>query len=290
MRGRWGTIEQFTCFVRSEFEIRWPTVTVFVCQVDAFSDRPFGGNPAAVCILHEPADSRWMQDVAAEMNLSETAFVLPLQERFGLRWFTPETEVDLCGHATLAAAHVLWETGRRRSWPIEFETRSGRLGAAASGEWIRLDFPADPPIAVENETDWASVLGAEPEFVGAGRLYTLVAIDGEEKLRNLRPDFAKLRELEPAGVSVTSISSSSRFDFVSRFFAPGLGVDEDPVTGSAHCMLGPYWGDRLGKEDLVAFQASSRGGIVKVFNRGDRTLLEGRAVTTLRGELLAAPE
>jgi PhzF family phenazine biosynthesis protein len=265
-------------------------VSVLVFQVDAFSAQPFGGNPAAVCILRERAESRWMQDVAAEMNLSETAFVLPLQERFGLRWFTPETEVDLCGHATLAAAHVLWETGRRRSWPIEFETRSGRLGATASGEWIRLDFPADPPSAVENPTDWESALGAEPEFVGAGRLYTLVELESEEKLRSLRPDFGKLREVEPAGVAVTSRSSSSRFDFVSRFFAPALGVDEDPVTGSAHCMLGPYWGDRLGKKDLVAFQASSRGGTVKVFNCGDRTLLEGLAVTTLRGELLATPD
>lgn len=264
-------------------------MAVRIFQVDAFARRPFEGNPAAICILSQDAPAAWMQAVAEEMNLSETAFVVPRVERFGLRWFTPGAEVDLCGHATLAAAHVLWETGRDPSWPIEFESRSGILTAVAKDDRIGLDFPADPPRSGEPPPGLAEALGAQPVSIGVGREYLLMEVADEGTLRRLEPDFRRLRAVVPIGVSVTAPSDDPRFDFVSRFFAPGVGVDEDPVTGSAHCMLGPFWGERLGKSELVGFQASRRGGVVYVRNSGDRTLLEGEAVTVSTGELTIDP-
>lgn len=257
-----------------------------IVQVDAFSDRPFGGNPAAVCVSPEPLDERLMQSIAAEMNLSETAFVQPGEGEFSLRWFTPATEVDLCGHATLAAAHVLWQEGHLAAkLPARFITKSGVLTATRNGEWIELDFPATPAAPADSPPGLAEALGAAPLFVGRSRFDVLVEVADETALRGLSPDFRKLKSVEARGVIVTSRSDSPRFDFVSRFFAPAAGVDEDPVTGSAHCCLTPFWAQRLGKLELVAFQASARGGVLRLKHSGDRVVLGGQAVSVLRGSL-----
>lgn len=256
--------------------------------VDAFTDRPFAGNAAAVCLLDEPADADWMQRVAAEMNLSETAFLTPRDDGYGLRWFTPTVEVDLCGHATLASAHVLWESGRLApSAPARFHSKSGLLTAERDGDRIVLDFPAKPCAPADPPPGLLDGLGAKPTFVGLNGMDYFVALATAADVRGLRPDHASLRTLPVRGVIVTAKSDDARFDFVSRFFAPGSGIDEDPVTGSAHCTLGPYWADKFGKTTLVGFQASARGGIVAVEVRGERVRLGGTAVTVVRGELLA---
>jgi PhzF family phenazine biosynthesis protein len=256
-----------------------------VVVVDAFTDRPFAGNPAAVCLLPAPAEARWMQQVAAEMNLSETAFLDRRADGFGLRWFTPTVEVDLCGHATLASAHVLWEAGHlSRDQAARFHTRSGLLTAESRGDWIELDFPAKPAEPCAAPADLALALGAPLRFVGRNGFDYLVEVETEEALRALRPDHRRLAELPVRGVIVTARSATPEFDFVSRFFAPGSGVAEDPVTGSAHCCLGPFWGNRLGKAELCAYQASRRGGVVRIGLAGERVKLRGQAVTVLRGE------
>ncbi len=255
-------------------------------QVDAFTDRPFGGNPAAICLLAEPAEAGWMQRVAAEMNLSESAFLVPADEGYGLRWFTPAVEVELCGHATLAAAHILWQTGRlARSAPARFFTRSGELGARRRGDWIELDFPSEPVEPCSEPAGLAEALGVPLRFVGRNRMDILTEVAGESALRSLDPDMAALARVETRGVIVTAPAQSEGFDFVSRFFAPAAGVPEDPVTGSAHCALAPYWGGKLNKTELVGFQASARGGVVRVTLAGERVLLGGQAVTVLRGTL-----
>lgn len=257
-----------------------------IYQVDAFTDLPFRGNPAGVCFLPEPRDDAWMQSVAKEMNLAETAFLRPDVDGYGLRWFTPAIEVDLCGHATLASAHVLWESGRLDPGvPARFHTRSGLLTAERRGEEIELDFPATPdePVAV---LAWlGEALGVEPLYIGKSRFDYLVEVGSEALVRAARPDFPRLKALDSRGVIVTSAATTSGYDFVSRFFAPGAGIDEDPVTGSAHCCLGPFWGARLGKREMVAYQASERGGVVRVRLEGARVRLGGRAVTVIRGEL-----
>jgi predicted PhzF superfamily epimerase YddE/YHI9 len=261
-------------------------VSVPITVVDAFTDRLFGGNPAAVCLLSAAREADWMQAVAREMNLSETAFLVPREDGFGLRWFTPSVEVDLCGHATLASAHVLYETGAlepRR--PARFHTKSGLLTAENSGEWIQMDFPAEPAVPADPPEDLLQGLGATPAYVGRNRLDYLVELGSEQEVRGLTPDFRLLAKLGTRGVIVTSRCAALDIDFVSRFFAPGAGIDEDPVTGSAHCCLGPYWEARLGKSDLVGYQASARGGTVRVRPLGHRVLLGGRAVTVLRGQL-----
>ena len=259
-------------------------------QIDAFADRPYSGNPAAVCLLEDEGDAQWMQAVAAEMNLSETAFVRPVDGDFELRWFTPVVEVDLCGHATLAAAHALWSEGVVDGGDeIRFHTRSGLLTAARRGELVELDFPATGPGPARLEAgqiaDLGNALGIKPEHVAESAFDLLVVVASADLVRGLQPDLPRLRELASRGVIVTSVSDDPRFDFVSRFFAPGVGVDEDPVTGSAHCCLGPYWSERLGKAEMTAFQASSRGGVVNVRMAGERVLLGGSAVTVFRGEL-----
>jgi PhzF family phenazine biosynthesis protein len=271
-----------------------------IVVVDAFTDRPYAGNPAAVCVTDGPRDERWMQLVAREMNLSETAFLHPATGggAFLLRWFTPAVEVDLCGHATLASAHALWTEGHlSRDTPARFLTRSGVLAAALRDGWIELDFPATPAGAsgqtagpTRTPPDLAmlsQVVGAPVRAAAFSKYDLLLELESEEAVRNLAPDIAGLAKVEVRGVIVSAAASTPGFDFVSRFFAPRVGVDEDPVCGSAHCCLGPYWGERLGKTDLVAYQASPRGGVVRVELRGDRVTLAGRAVTTLRGTLQA---
>jgi PhzF family phenazine biosynthesis protein len=259
-------------------------------QVDAFTSRPFAGNPAAVCLLHDSKDEGWLQRVAREMNLSETAFLWRRSsaDGFDLRWFTPAVEVELCGHATLASAHVLWEEGHVPAGEqARFHTRSGLLTAHRDGDWIFMDFPATPDTASNPPPDLIAALGVQAVHVGRTRFDYLVVVDSEDTVRRVTPDMAGLRRrVGVRGVIVTARSAASQFDFVSRFFAPGSGIDEDPVTGSAHCCLGPYWQRQLGKRDFVAYQASPRGGVVRVGVRGDRVVLGGQAVTVLRGELL----
>lgn len=257
-----------------------------VYHVDAFARNPFGGNPAAVCLLSEPKEAGWMQDVAREMNLSETAFLRQNGTAHELRWFSPETEVDLCGHATLATAHILWEEGLLSpSDSARFDTRSGRLTAARAGEWIEMDFPAEPETAAHPPAGLLEALAASPRYIGKNRFDYLIEVESEEKVRGLRPDFERLARLDMRGVMVTAPSASPEYDFVSRFFAPGAGISEDPVTGSAHCCLGPFWGKRLKKIRLKGFQVSARGGEVRVENNGDRVRLSGQAVTVFRGKL-----
>jgi PhzF family phenazine biosynthesis protein len=256
-------------------------------QVDAFTDRAFAGNPAAVCLLPAASDDRWMQAVALEMNLSETAFLLAEGDGFRLRWFTPKVEVDLCGHATLASAHVLWSEGRVPSdKSIDFHTNSGLLRAVRRGDLIELDFPLDPPSEIAPPPELLEALGVTANYIGKGRFDYLVEAQSETVVRSMAPDFARLSRVEVRGVIVTARSTMPEYDFVSRFFAPWAGINEDPVTGSAHCCLGPYWRDRLGKSEFVAYQASARGGVVHVRVTNERTLLGGKAVTILRGELI----
>ncbi len=256
-------------------------------HVDAFTDRPFSGNPAAVCLLPEEQPDDWKQNVAAEMNLSETAFVCREGDDFRLRWFTPKVEVDLCGHATLASAHVLWEVGMvRPDEEIRFTTRSGILKALRKENEIDLDFPLEPETPAELPANVADALGVQPKYVGRNRFAFLVEVELEALVR-LTPDFKVLASIPRLCIIVTSRSSNSRFDFVSRFFAPAAGIDEDPVTGSAHCCLGDYWRKRLGKNDFLAYQASARGGIVRVRVTEKRAFLGGNAVTVAKGELVA---
>jgi PhzF family phenazine biosynthesis protein len=263
-------------------------VGVPLYHVDAFADEPFTGNPAAVCLLPErTSDARWMQLVARDMNLSETAFVSPREGGFDLRWFTPAVEVKLCGHATLASAHVLWESKRLAlDATARFHTLSGWLTARRVADEIELDFPARVAAEALVPEGLARALGAAPKFVGRSADDYLVEVADERTVRELKPDLASLRQLPVRGVIVTSRSSDARFDFVSRFFAPGAGVDEDPVTGSAHCALAPHWRARLKKDSMVGGQASARGGRVSVVVAGDRVLLRGRAITVARGELV----
>ncbi len=260
-----------------------------IVQVDAFTNRPFAGNPAAVCVLQEPRPDQWMRDVAREMNLSETAFLTPQDGGYNLRWLTPAIEVDLCGHATVASAHVLWQDGHLpEGRQARFHTRSGLLLADRRADWIELDFPAKLAVPAEAPPELLPALGVTaPQFVGRNVFDYLVEVDSEETVRRLTPDHSALKKLPVRGVIVTARASTAEFDFVSRFFAPGSGVDEDPVTGSTHTALGPYWGEKLGKSAFTAYQASARGGVVRVRLNGERVILGGQAVTVMTGELLA---
>ena len=256
-------------------------------QVDAFTSKPFAGNPAAVCILTDSHPDAWMQSVAHEMNLSETAFVRQRDDGFDLRWFTPLLEVDLCGHATLATAHVLWEAGiARADEQLSFHTRSGVLHARQLGEWIELDFPASRVEPSACNIDLVEALAVRPVFVGMSDFDYLVEIESPQELRDLCPNIELIRQADARGLIVTSPSDREEYDFLSRFFAPQSGVHEDPVTGSAHCSLAPHWGDKLGKEEMLAYQASPRGGEVRVRLDGTRVHLGGQAVTVMKAELL----
>ena len=262
-------------------------------HIDAFtlgsgisSGSCFSGNPAAVCLLEEPADPAWMQAVAEELNLSETAFIHQEGEGFRLRWFTPKVEVPLCGHATLAGAHALWESGAlARDIPARFFTLSGELLATSREEWIELNFPSKPVHHAPPPRELLEAMGVSPLFVGSDGANDLIQVATEEEVKAATPDLARLRGGCPFGVILTALSSLPSSDFVSRYFAPSLGIDEDPVTGSAHCALGPFWQARLGRDALVGRQVSRRGGVVKVEMRGERILLSGKATTVMKGEL-----
>ena len=261
-------------------------MTLRITQVDSFTNRPFAGNPAGVCILPKPADVGWMLNVAREMNLAETAFLVKQRDGYDLRWFTPTVEVDLCGHATLASAHVLWEEGHLKpDAQARFHTKSGLLTADRRDSLIELDFPLTPVSPAPSPPGLAEALGATPQFIGRSKFDYLVELEDEATVRQLDPDLGAVSRVKARGVIVTSRADKDQYDFVSRFFAPQSGVPEDPVTGSAHCALAPYWGARLGKKELMAFQASARGGELRLRLDGDRVRLGGQAVTVLRGEL-----
>jgi PhzF family phenazine biosynthesis protein len=268
-------------------------MSIRIVTVDAFTNVPFAGNPAAVCVMQEPRSEEWLSNVAREMNLSETAFLVPREGEsngeFDLRWLTPSIEVDLCGHATLASAHVLWEDGYLpRDQQARFHTRSGLLTADLRRDWIELDFPVKIATVSEPPAELLPALGIDAPLAVAKNVFDyLVEVDSEEQLRSLTPDHSLLRKIPVRGVMVTARSASAEFDFVSRFFAPGSGVDEDPVTGSAHTALGPYWGGKLGKSEMTAFQASARGGVIRLRLAGDRIILAGQAVTIMQANLLA---
>jgi PhzF family phenazine biosynthesis protein len=257
-------------------------------HVDAFTDRRFSGNPAAVCLLSEEARASWMQEVATEMNLSETAFLVPAAGGpYQLRWFTPVVEIPLCGHATLASAHAIWELGLESPGStINFSTKSGTLTATRDDGLIWLNMPSRSHEPCALPAGIREAIGAAPAWEGASGDDLLVELSSEEAVRQLRPDLISLRASLKDGLIVTSRARTPGFDFVSRYFAPGVGIDEDPVTGSAHCALGPYWADRLGKSVFSAHQASRRGGDLQVRVEGGRVFLGGNAVTVLHGELL----
>jgi PhzF family phenazine biosynthesis protein len=263
-------------------------MTLPLYTVDAFTDQPFRGNPAAVCLLDGPKDDAWLQAVAAEMNLSETAFLTRVDSGYRLRWFTPKTEVALCGHATLASAHILWQAGHSPvQEPIQFHTKSGVLKASRVDQHIELDFPLVQQEAVPAPPRLTEALGARPCYVGRNRYdRLLVELESEQVVRGLKPNLALIAALPALGVIVTARSATLDFDFVSRFFAPAIGVSEDPVTGGAHCCLASYWRSRIHKDEFRAYQASPRGGVMHVRVDGDRVFLGGQAVTVSRRELL----
>lgn len=258
-----------------------------ITQVDAFTNKPFSGNPAAVCILETPQNDAWMQNVAREMNLSETAFLLKKEDGYSLRWFTPTTEVPLCGHATLASAHVLWsEQHLSPNQEARFHSKSGLLVAKKQGNWIELNFPVNHSEAIAIPPELSHALGVPIEIVLKNPFTYLVEVESEELVRNMQPDFTLLAKQFPKVIVTSKTGSDSEYDFVSRFFAPGVGINEDPVTGSAHCSLAPFWRERLNKDEFLAYQASSRGGVLKVRYTGeDRVFIAGQAVTVLQGDL-----
>ncbi len=264
-----------------------------IFTIDAFTDKPFSGNPAAVCLLDTDADPAWMQNVGREMNLSETAFLVPKgdENTYSLRWFTPTVEVNLCGHATLASAHALWTEGRADTRALlRFDTMSGELTARRLDDgWIELEFPLLASHATAPSMELTVALGAQPVHASRSSHLLLCEMESEATVRGLSPDFAnlgKLADTNCVGVTARAADPGAGYDFVSRFFAPALGIDEDPVTGSAHCTLAPYWMPRLGKSEMTGYQASSRGGTVRIAIDGDRVKLRGQAVTVARGELL----
>jgi PhzF family phenazine biosynthesis protein len=267
-----------------------PLMSIPIYTVDAFTREPFRGNPAAVCLLDSARPDAWMQSVAAEMNLSETAFLVrESQNCFALRWMTPTVEVDLCGHATLASAHILFEEGhvdRRR--PICFSTHSGMLTASLNDDgMIELDFPAIPTAPLSDPPKkLLEAFDCEVTIASQGKFDFLLEVASETEVRKLQPNFSLLRTLDARGIIVTAIADTGKpYDFISRGFFPGSGIDEDPVTGSAHCMLGPYWMETLGTPIMTGYQASKRGGFVKLKVDGNRVHLFGHAVTTLKGSL-----
>jgi PhzF family phenazine biosynthesis protein len=264
-------------------------VSQSIVQVDAFTKTPFRGNPAAICVLKKPGEEHWMRSLALEMNLSETAYVHPEEDGYRLRWFTPAVEVKLCGHATIAAAHVLWEDGIvERSAPCRFHTLSGELVAEREGDWIRVAFPQEHTQDIPVPPELADAAGAPVANAAAGeRLqYIVLELEDEDAVRNLQPDIRGFLASAHKGIIATARASSEGVDIVSRFFAPAMGVDEDPVTGSAHCVLGAYWRPRLGQDRIAAYQASPRGGDIRITFGEGVVYLAGQAVTVMRGTLV----
>ncbi len=268
-----------------------------VTQVDAFTNKPFSGNPAAVCVTEQPLEDGLMQAIAAEMNLSETAFLHPIKDDaveggYSLRWFTPAVEVDLCGHATLASAHVLWSEGHLAAGePAKFKTRSGWLGAKQTADgWIEMDFPVqpvEPSSYVMPQLIKSLCCGGNIRAVSKNEKNYLVEIQSEQALKGLQPDFAEVAKLPVHGIIATAEADSEEIDFVSRYFAPAVGINEDPVTGSAHSSLAPYWQARLSKDTMVARQVSARGGVLRVTcEANERISICGQAVTVMKGTLL----
>lgn len=259
---------------------------VIVHLVDAFAERPFTGNPAAVCLLSTPKKDEWMQQLAFELGYSETAYVSPQDGGFSLRWFTPKIEVPLCGHATLAAAHVLWNIGRAQG-PITFHTLSGALRCERDKGLIHMDFPRRdtreevPPVGL-----LSALKVQKPVAVLRSEHMSLVELADEASVLRAEPDIRELANVAARGVAITARSSSPEYDFVSRYFAPAAGIDEDPVTGSAHCALAPYWGAKLGKQTMRARQLSKRGGALELELRDDRVRIGGRAFTVLTGAVV----
>jgi PhzF family phenazine biosynthesis protein len=260
-------------------------LTLPIYVVDAFTAKAFRGNPAAVCLTSDPLDDVFMQNIATEMNLSETAFLFPYHDGHSLRWFTPNTEVELCGHATLASAHILWELG---VLPIDqqanFYTKSGLLTAKKDGSWIQLNFPVEPEVESSYPSELIDALKVNPIYVGRNRFDYLIEIESEDVLKSLTPNFSLLGKIQTRGIIVTS--KSQEYDFISRCFFPAVGVNEDPVTGSAHCCLAPYWSKKLKKNELYAYQASARGGTLKIHLDHDRVIMAGQAVTVMKCELV----
>ncbi len=265
-------------------------MTIPIYQVDSFSAAPFKGNPAGVCLIEEQKPDTWMANVAKEMNLSETAFPLPEGDSYRLRWFTPAVEVDLCGHATLATAHILWETGKLApTQTARFQSRSGLLTAARTSDgWIEMDFPVKLVEPAEVPAGLIESLGVKPVFVGKNVFDYLVEVETEDEVRAAQPDMALLNSVRARGAILTSRGArGGKYDFISRFFAPQVGVPEDPVTGSAHSALTPYWAGKLGKREMFAYQASARGGELRLRLQGDRAIIAGQAVTVIQGVLAA---
>lgn len=258
-----------------------------VYQVDAFTDVTFKGNPAAICIMEQDYDDTLLQNIAMEMNLSETAFMKQTSENeFNLRWFTPEMEVALCGHATLASAHVLWTSNLvKEDQAIHFNTQSGILIAKKNGEWIELDFPKGNLKESDGDAHLFEALAISPKAIYEDDIVYLLEFDNEDDIHNLKPDLNTLQKARKEEVIVTSKSDSADYDFVSRFFGPAIGVDEDPATGSAHCYLAPYWIEQLEKEEVLGFQASKRTGYLNCRLNGSRVIIQGKAKTILEGRL-----
>lgn len=259
-----------------------------IFTVDAFTGKPFGGNPAAVCLLEENKDDGWFINVAAEMNLSETAFVRKEKDWFSLRWFTPKSEVELCGHATLASAHILWQEGilKENEEAVFHTVFKGKLTAKKRGEEIILNFPVNIPNPADSTREFEKALGIKPMYFSTTDSHYIAELKSEDEVRNVKPDFNLLLKLSKYGTIITSKAENKNYDFVSRFFAPAKGINEDPVTGSAHCVLTPYWSEKLNKKTMNAFQASERGGYLTVTAESDRVLISGKAVTVLKGELI----
>jgi PhzF family phenazine biosynthesis protein len=268
-------------------------MSIPIALVDAFTSKPFAGNPAAVCLLEQAMPDDWMQSVAMEMNQAETAFLIKEEDQYRLRWFTPAVEVDLCGHATLASAKYLYTEGLADpKLPIFFETRSGRLSATPVNkdgkDLISLDFPAIPTSPTQGSSLIRDALGADPVAVYRGKFDYLVELKSDEAVRALQPDLLQVRKFKARGIVVTARSAQPGYDYITRCFFPQSGIDEDPVTGSAHCMLAPFWAERLGKTKMTGYQASSRGGYVGVELVNDRVLLIGDAAIVLKGQLLTS--
>jgi PhzF family phenazine biosynthesis protein len=258
-----------------------------IYQVDAFTAEPFKGNPACVCILEQEPSGSWMQSIAMEMNLSETAFIFPGEEIRNIRFYTPEAEIELCGHATLSSSHILYETGIvKNDEEIKFSSKAGILSIKKRGDWITMNFPSYNLKEIAIPSEFNILTGKQPtELYRAGYGWTLALLKDENEVKTMKPDFQAMKQSEFGDLIVTALSSVPEFDFCVRCFAPALGINEDPVTGSAHCALVPFWNSKTGKSDFISHQVSKREGILKVSLKEDRVEISGQAVTVFKAEM-----